>query len=91
MTRYEEFVRALITQLPNLRRYAIALVGNPALADDLVQDSVEKALRQSGQLRELSHLPGWLRRILHNIYVDEIRRGKHERVTAAAYAPRHDC
>lgn len=76
MTRREDFVSALVTQLPNLRRYAIALVGNAALADDLVQDSMEKALRQAGQLRELGHLAGWLRRILHNLYVDEIRRGK---------------
>ncbi len=76
MTSHEEFVEALVSQMPGLRRYAIALVGNPALADDLVQDSIEKALRQSKQLRELGHLPGWLRRILHNLYVDEIRRGR---------------
>src|SRR5271167_2124269 len=76
MTSHEDFVSALVMQLPNLRRYAIALVGNAALADDLVQDSMERALRQSAQLRALSHLPAWLRRILHNLYVDEVRRGK---------------
>jgi RNA polymerase sigma-70 factor, ECF subfamily len=76
MTTHEEFVNALVAQLPSLRRYAIALVGNLALADDLVQDSIERAIRQSAQLRDLPQLPGWLRRILHNLYVDEIRRNK---------------
>jgi RNA polymerase sigma-70 factor, ECF subfamily len=76
MTTHQEFVAALIAQLPALRRYAIALVGNAALADDLVQDSIERAIRRSEQLRDLQSLPGWLRRILHNLYVDEIRRGK---------------
>jgi RNA polymerase sigma-70 factor, ECF subfamily len=74
MTNHEEFVKALVAQLPGLRRYAVAIAGNAALADDLVQDTIEKALRQSGQLRELALLPRWLRRILHNLYVDEIRR-----------------
>jgi RNA polymerase sigma-70 factor, ECF subfamily len=74
MTSHENFADALVAQLPGLRRYAMALAGNAALADDLVQDSIEKALRQSGQLRELQLLPRWLRRILHNLYIDEIRR-----------------
>lgn len=74
MASHDDFVRALVAQLPALRRYAVALVGNAALADDLVQDSIERALRQSGQLRELPLLPRWLRRIMRNLYIDEIRR-----------------
>jgi len=76
MNGHEEFVNALVAQLPNLRRYAVALVGNAALADDLVQDSMERALKQSAQLRDLKHLPGWLRRILYNRYIDGIRRDR---------------
>ena len=71
---HEDFVKALVAQLPGLRRYAMALADNASMADDLVQDCIEKALRQSGQLREPRLLPGWLRRILHNLFVDEIRR-----------------
>lgn len=71
-----DFSSALIAQLPALRRYAVALTGNAARADDLVQDSIERALRQSSQLRNLQHLAGWLRRILHNLYIDEIRRDR---------------
>lgn len=71
-----DFASALIAQLPALRRYAVALTGNAALADDLIQDSIEKALRQSAQLREPQLLSRWLRRILHNLYIDEIRRNR---------------
>jgi RNA polymerase sigma-70 factor (ECF subfamily) len=74
MISHEDFVKALVAQLPALRRYAVALCGNAALADDLVQDSIEKALRQSAQLREIDLLPRWMRRILHNLYIDELRR-----------------
>ena len=70
------FADALVAQLPILRRYAIALAGNAALADDLVQDCVERALAQKAQLRESERLAGWLRRILYNLYIDEIRRGR---------------
>ena len=82
MTRPDEFANALIAQLPALRRYAVALAGNAALADDLVQDSIERALRQAGQLREMNSMAAWLRRILHNLYIDGLRRsrgrGSHE-------------
>jgi RNA polymerase sigma-70 factor (ECF subfamily) len=70
------FADALVAQLPGLRRYAIALVGNAALADDLVQDCIERALGQEAQLRETERLAGWLRRILHNLYIDKIRRDR---------------
>jgi RNA polymerase sigma-70 factor (ECF subfamily) len=65
-----------VAQLPGLRRYARALAGNAALADDLVQDSIERALGQEAQLRELGRMAGWLRRILYHLYIDEIRRGR---------------
>jgi len=70
------FSDALVAQLPGLRRYARALVGNAALADDLVQDCIERALGQEAQLRELGRMSGWLRRILYHLYIDEIRRGR---------------
>ena len=76
VSRSSTFADALVAQLPALRRYAVGLVSNVALADDLVQDCIEKALAQESQLRELDRLAAWLRRILHNLYIDEIRRGK---------------
>jgi RNA polymerase sigma-70 factor (ECF subfamily) len=77
-TTPQDFAAALTAQLPALRRYAIALVGSPATADDLVQDCIERALRQSTKLEELRSLGGWLRTILHNLYIDEIRRKRRQ-------------
>jgi len=54
----------------------MALAGNAALADDLVQDCIERALGQESQLREADRLAGWLRRILYHLYIDTIRRDK---------------
>jgi RNA polymerase sigma-70 factor (ECF subfamily) len=76
VTRAPAFADALVAQLPALRRYAMALAGNAALADDLVQDCIERALGQEAQLREQQRLAGWLRRILYNLYIDEIRRNR---------------
>lgn len=79
---------ALVAHLPALRRYAVSLIGNSSQADDLVQDCIERALRQSSQLRELPRIAGWLRRILYNLYIDGLRRnrakGKEEDVDAFA-------
>ncbi len=74
MDARRQFGDALIGQLPGLRRYARALVGNAAHADDLVQDCIERALRQADRLREQQRMAGWLRSILHNLYIDELRR-----------------
>ncbi len=76
--REDEFGTAMIAQLPALRRYAMVLVGNRAAADDLVQDCVERALRQSARLAHLKQIGGWLRSILHNLHIDEIRRRRRQ-------------
>ena len=68
------FAEILIEQLPALRRYAVALLRDPAAADDLVQDCIERALNQSAQLKERGKLASWLRSILHNLYIDQFRR-----------------
>jgi RNA polymerase sigma-70 factor, ECF subfamily len=80
MVSREVFLEALMDQLPALRRYATALTGNVSFADDLVQDCAERALRHFNQLREQSLLPAWLRRILHNLYIDELRRRRQQGV-----------
>ena len=71
------FADALVAQLPALRRFAAALSGSLPMADDLVQDCIERALRKSDQLREPHRLGAWLRTIMHNVFVNEIRRRRH--------------
>jgi RNA polymerase sigma-70 factor (ECF subfamily) len=70
----QPFAAQLIAHLPELRRYAMAICGNPELADDLVQDGIERALSRAPSLREPERLGAWLRSIVHNLFVDEVRR-----------------
>jgi RNA polymerase sigma-70 factor, ECF subfamily len=59
---------------PKLYRIAYAWCRNAALADDLVQDTLTKALGQSGQLRDSKALHGWLLTIMANCLRDHFRR-----------------
>ncbi len=70
----------MIGHLPALRRYATALTGRAAEADDLVQDCIERALRGRDSLREPERMGAWLRAILHNLVRDGQRR-RRERGT----------
>jgi RNA polymerase sigma-70 factor (ECF subfamily) len=67
---------ALTAELPGLRRFATALCGNASLADDLVQDCIERALMQGRNLHEVRNLRSWLRTVVHNLFLDEVRRRK---------------
>jgi RNA polymerase sigma factor (sigma-70 family) len=76
----DDFSTALLAHLPRLRRYAIALVGDRSMADDLVQDAVERALRNQATLQDRQRLFGWLRTILHNLYMDQLRESRNRGV-----------
>lgn len=64
----------LEAQIPGLRRYARALCGDRALADDLVQDCLERALSRWSSWRRQGDLRGWLFAILRHLWIDEARR-----------------
>lgn len=63
----------LAAHLPRLRRYARALTGDRHLADDLVQDTLERALARSSLWRRGSKLDAWLLTIMHNLFVNQVR------------------
>lgn len=65
---------ALLAELPRLRRYARALVGEPAAADDLVQDTLERAWRHAASRQAGGELRAWLFGIMHNLRIDQYRR-----------------
>jgi RNA polymerase sigma-70 factor (ECF subfamily) len=65
---------ALLAHVPALRRYAAALAGNAADADDLLKHCIERALARQDTLREPDSLGRWLKTILHNLYVTKLRR-----------------
>jgi RNA polymerase sigma-70 factor (ECF subfamily) len=63
--------------LPQLRRYAMALSHNPVAADDLVQESVTRALTKSRLFKDGTNLRAWLFTIMHNVHISNARRNKH--------------
>jgi RNA polymerase sigma-70 factor (ECF subfamily) len=70
-----------------LRRYARALTGDQTAADDLVQDTLERAWTRILLWRPDSNIRAWLFTIMHNIYVNQIKaaaRARPQAVTPAA-------
>ena len=61
-------------EIPKLRRYARALTRDAADADDLVQDALTRALAKAHLWQEGTDLRAWLFTILHNQYVNHVRR-----------------
>ncbi len=72
-----EFQKCLLEELPYLRRFARALAGDAALADDLVQDCVERALIKQHLYDAARPLRAWLYAILRNIHISHWRRSSH--------------
>jgi RNA polymerase sigma-70 factor, ECF subfamily len=71
------FSDELVGQLPGLMRYARTLAWDEQRAEDLVSDTVVRALERSSSFDGRSSLATWLHRILHNLAVDQARR-RHE-------------
>jgi RNA polymerase sigma-70 factor (ECF subfamily) len=66
--------------IPALRRYAYALVRDHAAADDLVQDTLERALSRWYLRRPDGELRTWLFTILRNLQIDAYRQGQRRGV-----------
>ncbi|UVA77809.1 RNA polymerase sigma factor [Pandoraea commovens] len=60
--------------VPRLRRYARALTGNTELADDLVQDTLERALSRHTMFEAGTDARAWLFTIMHNLFLNQQRR-----------------
>ena len=65
--------RQIEEHLPGLRRYARVLTGNAWEADDLVQDTLERACRKWLLWRVGSDLRAWLFTLMHNLYLNQRR------------------
>lgn len=83
------FAEAMIALLPNLRRYALSLARRPDLADDLVQQTVERALSRADSFDPTQRLEPWLFRILRNAFIDQYRRQQGRvRISTSMTCPR---
>ena len=69
-----DFRRQLTAELTVLRRFARALTGDPALADDLVQDCLERAMVKSHLYDRSRPLRAWLFTMLRNLHISGLRR-----------------
>lgn len=65
-------------EIPRLRRYARALTRDINAADDLVQDCLTRALSKVHLWQKGTDLRAWLFTILHNQYVNHVRRAVRE-------------
>jgi RNA polymerase sigma-70 factor, ECF subfamily len=65
-------------EIPRLRRYARALTRDVTAADDLVQDCLARALSKVHLWQPGTDLRAWLFTILHNQYVNHVRRAVRE-------------
>jgi RNA polymerase sigma-70 factor (ECF subfamily) len=68
--------REVVALLPRLRRFALSLTGNATDADDLVQDAVERGLRNLHRWQPGTRLDSWMFRLTQNIWIDAVRARK---------------
>jgi RNA polymerase sigma-70 factor (ECF subfamily) len=69
----EQIRGELITLIPRLRQFALAMTGNRADGDDLTQEALERALRRLGQFQAGTRLDSWLFKIAQNAWIDQTR------------------
>ena len=72
-TAFAEVVRR---RQVRVRKFMYHLSRQMALGDDLAQQAFLKAWRSLGQLRSAAAFDGWLKRIMVNVWLEEVRRGK---------------
>jgi len=70
----DEIASLLEPQIPGLRRYAWALLRDDEAADDLVQDTLERAISRWGQRHRNGDLRAWLFAIQRNLFLNQLRR-----------------
>jgi RNA polymerase sigma factor (sigma-70 family) len=73
--------RLVEQEIPRLRRYARALTHAADRADDLVQDTLVRALSKLHLWQPGTDLRAWLFTIMHHQYVNTVRREARERTT----------
>jgi len=86
-------VEQALSHIPALRRYARLLTGDATRADDLVQDTLERACVKWALWQPGSVLRSWLLSLMHNLHMNHLRDWRHDDGHAAieeAQEPAHD-
>jgi RNA polymerase sigma-70 factor, ECF subfamily len=72
--QYQEIKDEAISYIDSLYRTALRMTGNPADAEDLVQDTYLRAFRSIGQFKPGTNLRAWLFKIQTNSFINEYRK-----------------
>ena len=76
-----EFNSLVEQEIPRLRRYARALTRSADRADDLVQETLLRAISKSHLWQTGTDIRAWLFTIMHNHYVNMVRRAMRDEAT----------
>jgi RNA polymerase sigma-70 factor, ECF subfamily len=74
-----ELCAGLVKLRPELFGKAMRLSRSREVAEDLVQDTVERAIRFQGQYQPNTNLRAWVHQILFSVFVTRCRRSRRER------------
>jgi RNA polymerase sigma-70 factor, ECF subfamily len=69
---------SMLSAIPNLRAFAISLSGNVDRADDLVQETILRALANIDSFQPGTNMSAWLFTILRNLFRSEYRKRRRE-------------
>ena len=69
---------AILAAVPSLRAFAISLCGNVDRADDLVQETMLRAIANINSFQPGTNMPAWLFTILRNHFRSEYRKRRRE-------------
>ena len=70
------FSKDIVDYIPHLRAFARMITQNHDKANDLVQDTIVRALKAEHQFTPGTNLKAWLFTILRNLHVNNLRRNK---------------
>lgn len=83
----DEYREAIVALVPQMRAFARFLARDIARADDLVQDTVLRALERQDAWVEGTDLRAWTFRMLRNLFLDQQRRRRVEQRGLATMPP----
>ncbi|MEC5212025.1 RNA polymerase sigma-70 factor (ECF subfamily) [Polaromonas sp. CG_9.5] len=79
---HDQDAASIVACIPNLRRYARGLVADATLADDLVQDTLERAWGRFSLWHRRGDIRAWMFSIMHNHFIDSVRSAKRRQEDA---------
>src|SRR5262245_13913418 len=74
----QELQTDMLSTIPSLRAFAISLSGNVDRADDLVQETILRAIANIDSFQPGSNMPAWLFTILRNLFRSDYRKRRRE-------------